>query len=230
MLTTTPGPAMAAVEARTASVAAVRVRVATRGRYPRWSSSAPSGSSAGSKPTGPATQRFAASPRSAYHRSTSSTAASSGRPGEPTVATEFARLVNPRDARSTQSPSRAVSIAGQAPTITRCRSSVDSARCGAPRRDGRGGTSRTTSTVARSTRTSPARVETTRASSSTATRLTDDVGEPGAGAQVGRGQPVAHDHPGPGLRDPAGGPSARSCRGGPDLRSSALMARIVWAP
>src|SRR6185436_11590652 len=53
------------------------------------------------------------------------------------VITEFARWVNPRDARSTQSPSRAVSIAGQAPTMTRWRSSTDRARCGLPRPDPR---------------------------------------------------------------------------------------------
>ena len=79
-----------------------------------------------------------AAPRSAYQRSTASSAAGTGMPGLPAVTTELARWVNPRDARSTQSPSRAVSIAGQAPTMTRWRSSTDSARCGLPRREGDG--------------------------------------------------------------------------------------------
>ena len=57
-------------------------------------------------------------------------------PGLPAVITELARWVKPRDARSTQSPSRAVSIAGQAPTMTRWRSSTDRARCGLPRAGG----------------------------------------------------------------------------------------------
>ena len=124
--------------AQTPRVAAVRVSVGTRAAYPRPSASAPTGSSAGSAPTGPATVRFAGRPRPAYQRSTWSRAADTGSPGLPAVTTEFARCVKPREARSTQSPSRAVSIAGHAPTMTRWRSSTDSARCGAPRRDGLG--------------------------------------------------------------------------------------------
>ena len=116
-------------------------------------------------------------------------------PGLPAVITELARWVKPRDARSTQSPSRAVSIAGQAPTMTRWRSSTDRARCGLPRREGDGGTSLTAVTAPRGTRTSPRRVRTTRMPSSSATS------SPTASVRVapvrgsGALEPVPHDDP-----------------------------------
>ena len=141
----------------------------TRAAYPRASASSATGSLAGSDPSGPATVRFGGSRCTAYHRSTTSRASGTGSPGLPEVTTEFARWVNPLEARRTQSPNRSLCIGGQAPTMTRWRSSTESARWGAPRRAGAGGMTLAAVTRDLGTRTSPLRVATTRNSPSAST-------------------------------------------------------------
>ena len=127
---------------RRASSTAVRLRVRSPAVQPRASSSAPSGSVAGLEADRPGEGHRGLGGRGRHTSARSGRRPStSGTPGSPTGRTELPRWVKPWDARSSQSPRCSRSSAPQLGPMTRCRSATDSARCGAPRRLGRGGTS-----------------------------------------------------------------------------------------
>ncbi len=69
--------------------------------------------------------RIGGSARSPYQATTRASASSSGTPGSPTTRTELARPVRPPEARSSHSPSAAVSNGGQPACATRCTASAE---------------------------------------------------------------------------------------------------------
>ncbi len=88
--------------------------------------------------------------------------------------------------------------------MTRSRSSTERARCGAPRRDGAGGTSLTAVTLLRGTARSPRRVRTRSTSSSAWTSTPTTSVRVAPVASVRGGQPVPDDDARPGRRDRRG--------------------------
>ncbi|GAA3868745.1 hypothetical protein GCM10022227_27940 [Streptomyces sedi] len=113
--------------------APTRWRANPTGRQPRASNAATSRSSPSPPPV--ATRTSGGSPRAAYQATTRSSSGSAG----PRRTAELARRVQPPAARSSQSPTRSVSGAGQARVVTCVNSATEAA--GTPRlRAGAGGT------------------------------------------------------------------------------------------